>query len=59
MQYSTEPIDEQGSDTSSQYGDHFRLMVQGHAVKLTFKVSTQTLFATRPLCMVIISVKYL
>jgi len=31
--------------------------MQGHAVTLTFKVSTQILFATRHLYMVIISVK--
>jgi hypothetical protein len=29
-------------DTSSQYGDHFcRILLQGHAVTLTFKEATQ------------------
>ena len=34
-------------------------LLQGHAVTLTFMVSTQMLFATRRLYMVIISMKYL
>jgi len=59
-------------DTWSQYGDHFceivsksdfkrygpdTILLQGHAVTLTFKVATQILRATRHLNMVIISVK--
>jgi len=34
------------------------ILLQGHAVTLTFKVATQMLYATRRLSMVIISVKY-
>jgi len=34
-----------------------RIMLQGHAVTLTFKISTQMLLATCRLNMVIISVK--
>jgi len=34
------------------------ILLQGHAVTLTFKVATQMLRATRRLNMVIISVKY-
>jgi len=35
------------------------ILLQGHAVTLTFNVVTQMLWATRHLNMVIISVKYL
>jgi len=34
------------------------ILLQGHAVTLTFKVATQMLLATHRLNMVIISVKY-
>jgi hypothetical protein len=34
------------------------ILLQGHAVTLTFKVATKMLCATRRLNMVIISVKY-
>jgi len=34
------------------------ILLQGHAVTLTFKVATQILLATRRLNMVITSVKY-
>jgi hypothetical protein len=52
-------------DTLSQYGVHFcetsygpdAILLQGHAVTLTFKVATQMLRATRRLNLVIISVK--
>jgi len=65
----TEPNDDQGSDTLSQYGDYLcqkvvkssyrpdTFLLQGHAVTLNFKVATQMLLATQCLNIVIISVK--